>query len=175
MSFLSDVGPALLSGGATGLLGTLFGGVAGFFKSREERKAQREEREYKIALANTQAEAMRFSESIKADAEARAASYKEAVAVWSKHSDNKLLVFVDFIRGLTRPVLTLVSTGTLILIVVWSFGGLLETADVTLRGTIALECIRTALYLITTCVTWWFGGRAMSTYTEKTGGFSGRV
>ena len=135
-------------GGVFGLLGTALGRVAGFFERRQQQaheqakwqhetvllelqmKADRQETEAELALANTQGSWGGLEASMAAEA-AVAPSYK----------------WVDAVRGLTRPVLTLL----LWLIAATIFIGAAE------EGREAIT--ETATFAATAATLWWFGDR----------------
>ena len=83
---------------------------------------------------------------------ALAASYREAARRWSRPGDGPMMRAVDVVRGLTRPVLTLLFVA-LTAAIYFS----LADHEAGLRG----EVIQTVLYLSVTCVIWWFGGRQL--------------
>lgn len=70
------------------------------------------------------------------------------------------LVFLDFVRGITRPLLT-VYLCALTTYIWWQVRQLIATED--LDGESVLDIwklvVNTILYLTTTCILWWFGVR----------------
>ena len=135
-------------GGVFGLLGTALGRVAGFFERRQQQdherakwqhetvllelqmKADRQETEAELALAYTQGSWAGLEASMAADA-AIAPSYR----------------WVDAVRGLTRPALTLL----LWLIAAAIFFGATD------EGRAAIT--ETATFAATAATLWWFGDR----------------
>lgn len=167
---------SIVSGGATGLLGSLFKGVGDWFKRRQEMEHEREMRrldmelmdkewEYRDRAAAREGE-VRLQES--ADG-LQAASYAHDQAAYSRGFTVKLavnrtlLVLVDVVRGLTRPVLT-----CFMLWLIWDtrrevLGALeaagIERIDIAMAMDLQKRIVCTILYLGTLCVTWWFGDR----------------
>jgi len=84
---------------------------------------------------------------------------REASRRWSR-GDSKWLVFVDVVRGLTRPGLTFLFVG-LVGVIYFTLGGSdMEILDIRPR------IIDTVLYLATACVLWWFGARQIAKRRE---------
>lgn len=167
---------SILSGGATGLLGSLFKGVGDYFKRRQKMAHERNMRkmdmemmdrewEYRDRAAAREGE-VRLQES--ADA-LQAASYEHDQVTYSsgfkiRHVFNRTaLVLVDVLRGITRPALTCVmlwmvwDTRTEVLAVIEAAG--VERIDVATAMELQKRIVCTILYLSTLCVTWWFGDR----------------
>ena len=151
---------SVLTGGATGLLGTVVSGAIDFFQSRAEHKREMDLRRLDIELAQTEAGAAEKVAAIEAEGardaaalEAMEASYREASSRMSRPGDGFLMKLVDFVRGMTRPVLT------------WGLVALVGTIYFTLGAgglepeSIKPRIIETVLYLATAAVLWWFGQR----------------
>lgn len=151
---------SVLTGGATGLLGTVVSGAIDFFQSRAEHNRELDLRRLDIELAQAEANSAERVAAIEAEGargraelEAMAASYREASSRMSRPGDGFLMKLVDFVRGMTRPVLT------------WGLVALVGVIYFTLgAGGLEPEAIRpriieTVLYLTTAAVLWWFGQR----------------
>jgi len=151
---------SVLTGGATGLLGTVVSGAIDFFQSRAEHKREMDLRRLDIELAQTEAGAAEKVAAIEAEGardaaalEAMEASYREASSRMSRPGDGFLMKLVDFVRGMTRPVLT------------WGLVALVGTIYFTLGAgglepeSIKPRIVETVLYLATAAVLWWFGQR----------------
>ena len=150
---------SILTGGATGLLGTVISAGIGIFERRQRHQEELALRQLDLDVTRAEAasaERVAAVEAESADAEAgwRAfeASHRTAVARWSR-GDSAWLVAVDVIRGLIRPVLTV---GFLALAAVIYFT--LPAPVIPPEG-IAARMVDTVLYLTTTTVLWWFGTR----------------
>ena len=149
----------LLSGGATGLLGTGISFGVDYFKTKQQHQQEVELRRIDLEVARTeQAHAERVvameAESTRDQAAYAAleASYQEAGRRWSR-GDARGLVFVDVVRGLTRPTLT------------WGFVALMGAIYFTAaadQADLQERIVQTVLYLASTCVTWWFGARQLA-------------
>ena len=146
---------AVLSGGATGLLGTVVSAGTEYFQARQRHAHEIELRRVEMEMMKTEAASAervaaieRESEQMRAEHAALEASYRAATTRMST-GDSRWLVAVDVIRGLTRPVLT------------WGFVALAAVIYFTLspHSDIRGQVIDTVLYLTTTCVLWWFGAR----------------
>lgn len=159
-----DLLMGVLSGGVTGLLGTVLSGGMKFFENKQKHS-------YELAIMDMEmqqmdreaANAVKISETEMEGADRTAAwaaleaSYKESTSRMSK-GDSPWLVAVDVVRGLMRPVMTL---GLLVLLAVIYFTvaeGLTAGDGLPMRVSIIL----TISYLATTSVLWWFGTRMMA-------------
>ena len=156
-----DALTAILTGGATGLLGTAVSFAGDFLRRRQAHAQEIELRRLDMELARIEAAGAERAAEIAAEtAESAAAwsaleaSYGEAQRRFSRRGDTGWPVAVDAVRGLMRPALTL---GSLIL-VAWIYATLgasdMEVLDIRPR------VVDTVLYVATTCVLWWFGTRA---------------
>lgn len=148
MEDLLGVTASAASGGLFGLVGTALGRVAGFFERRQShaherarwaheselitlhQAAARQETEAELALTETRGSWQGLSASMAAEA-AIAPSYK----------------WVDAVRGLTRPFLTLL---------LW-----LIAAGIWIGATEAdrAAIVETASFAATAATLWWFGDR----------------
>lgn len=85
---------------------------------------------------------------------------------WATKASTFMLSFVDAVRGLTRPGLTLYLCGLTSAMFYWSTS-LAAQQGATLDGTQVLAVIQqimsTVLYVFTTAMVWWFGSRPQST------------
>ena len=168
---LIDLGSSILTGGATGLLGTAISGVIDFFQARQNHAQEMDLRRLDIDLAKAEAEgaervAAIEAEGVRDQAEwgAMAASYREAGARWSRPGEGVLMQLVDFTRGMTRPVLTF---GLVALVgAIYFLLGSLEFVAFDVRPRI----VETVLYLATASVLWWFGQRQIEKRRAGKGG-----
>ena len=148
---------ALLSGGATGIIGTVATGVFEHLGQRRRDAQELQLRRLDIemmgveaAAAERQATLAMESAEIRAESAAMQASYREAGARWSAAGEGGWIVAVDVVRGLTRPVLTVglvVRTGA----IYYST----TPAEFAIRERI----IATVLYGMSAALVWWFGDR----------------
>ena len=173
---------SLLSGGATGLIGTLISSIFGSVKESQERKRDielrkldLEEKRLDIELAQKEFEFRDQEADREADVALResadtlqAASYlhdKRSYSEGYKPSalGQFLLVLVDVFRGLVRPALTVY-----LIWLVWDTRAevvaILAQAKISALSSfkamaIYESVINMILYLAATCVTWWFGSR----------------
>ena len=167
---LSDSLLALLSGGATGLLGTVISRYSDHVAQKQKNgfdlqymqfsaEAANSESENRIAEIKAEAEAQRPIPTHKAELTSKQVlgeDYSEPESRWTKkHSD--WFVLVDVLRGAIRPVLTLILC--MMVFVVWVFN-----EDKSLQE----QTVMTILYMATTAVLWWFGTRP--TTKEKSNG-----
>lgn len=175
MEFIGDIFTSLLAGGATGLLG-LAGNIWSEYKKQKEANRHKEEmaridKETMEAEANLAIQKVEVEGQIATTIEATKAlaeSYKHDTATYFKGEQGAIAKFffgiVDFFRGMLRPGITIFFVGMTtyvfieILNIVNGFQGALtapEAVDILKRIIIMI------LYLTSTCVTWWFGGRQM--------------
>lgn len=157
---LGDALLAIVSGGATGLLGTGLSFVTSYFQKRQAHRHEVALRRLDMEIARVEAAGYERVAGIEAEGERdRAAwraleeSYREAARRWSRPGDGWLMLFVDFCRGMTRPGLT------------WTFVGLTGAIYFTVAASddnMRLQIVNTILYLTTTTVLWWFGARQLA-------------
>lgn len=168
---LLDVLGSVVTGGATGILGSALSRVFSFFENKQKfkheidllaanREFMREEAKYRLEEAELRGriELYRTEEEARGKYEASAnmalsESYKDSAVRWSK-GDSPWIVFVDVLRGVTRPSLTV-----FLCVVVFVMWGYTESAD------LETQIVATVLYMATAAVLWWFGSRP-STYNK---------
>ena len=156
-----DALTALLTGGATGLLGTAISTVTAFFAARQRHAQEVEMRRLDMETARIEAAGAGQVAAVEAEAardsaawSAMEASFRESSRRWSR-GDSRWLVAVDVVRGLMRPALTLGAV-VLVACIYFTLGGSdMEILDIRPR------IVDTVLYIATTCVLWWFGARAI--------------
>ena len=173
---LLNFGTSILTGGATGLLGTAVSGVIDFFQARQRHGQEMDLRRLDIELAKTEAEGALARAAIVADAEreraeweALEASYRQAARRWSRPGEGWVMQLVDAVRGLTRPALTW-SLFALVGAIYFLLGASEFTAE-PLRPRI----VETVLYLFTAAMLWWFGARQIEKRrAQQGGGMAGR-
>ena len=145
---------SILTGGATGLLGTVVSGVAGFFKAKQRheqelelRKVDLEMMELEMRYAADAAVKQAESDRTLAELASLEASYREASSRLSTADDGFMMAMLDFVRGMTRPALT----ATLVGLTAWIYFDSMSLRE---------QIVNTVLYLTTAAVLWWFGSRA---------------
>lgn len=163
---------SLVSGGATGLLGSVISRVADFKleKMRGEHKLlmvdketeqMKLESEYKITVVNRESEAaedVAASQALSASYQADSASY---LAAATGKVSAFFMGFVDFMRGIIRPGMTIYLT-ILTTIIAMQLHSIIDWADTLSPQELYAtwrEVINTVLYLTTSAVLWWFGSR----------------
>ncbi len=159
-----DLLMGVLSGGVTGLIGTVISGGMKFFENKQKHAYELDVMKMEIEQMHVEAEIAKDVAELEMEGKDRTAawsaleaSYKESTSRMSK-GDSAWLVMVDVVRGLMRPVITL---GTLSLMGVIYFTvaqGMVGPEGIPVQVTI----IQTVLYIATTAVLWWFGTRNMS-------------
>ena len=172
---------AIVSGGATGLLGVVFQRIFDHWKNKQELDKMREQHAHERAMREVDVQLMKLEgeQRLKvaqvegetarevAEAQAFAASfanepkrYSEGVKVGK--IGGFLLVLADAIRGIVRPGLTIylawISTA-IYLKSVETLARLAPAADTASLLKLHEQIVLTLLYLFVTCVLWWFGTR----------------
>ena len=159
-----DLLMGVLSGGVTGLIGTVISGGMKFFENKQKHGHELAIMDMEIKQMHVEAEIARDVAELDMESKDRTAawsaleaSYKESTSRMST-GDSQWLVMVDVVRGLMRPVITL---GLLLGIGVIYFT---VGANATLPdGTpMTVNIIQTVLFVGTTAVLWWFGTRHLS-------------
>jgi len=161
-----DLLTSILTGGATGLLGTLVSFGTDYLQARQRHAQEMDLRRMDLDIVKAEGASAERVAAIEAESErdqaawsSLEASYREASRRWSR-GDSKWLVFVDVVRGLTRPGLTFLFVG-LVGVIYFTLGGSdMEILDIRPR------IIDTVLYLATACVLWWFGARQIAKRRE---------
>lgn len=158
-----DLVLGVLSGGATGLIGTVISGGMKFFENKQKHSHELAIMDMEMRQMDKEAEIARDIKELDMEGKDRTAawaaleaSYKESTTRMST-GDSKWLVVVDVVRGLMRPVMTL---GMLVLMGVIYFtvaDSLMDPDGVSMQ----VKIIFTVNYLATTSVLWWFGTRMM--------------
>ena len=142
---------SVLTGGATGLIGSLLSKGIGIFEAGQKRKDKALEYEQELKLLDKQA-ALRTAETENelaiANAET-AASLREASYSHDSSMGKPHRWVVDVLR-LVRPVLT----GFLLILV----GGIYFTTD---DFAMKAGVIDSVLFMTSSAVTWWFGDRSL--------------
>ena len=167
---LLNLGTSVLTGGATGLLGTALSGVVDFFQSRQQHRQELDLRRLDIELAKAEAEGAAAHAAIEAQAsreraewEALEASYREAARRWSRPGESWAMQLVDVVRGLTRPALTW-SLFALVGAIYFVLGASDLAAD-----TLKPRVVETVLYLFTAAALRWFGARQIEKRRPREG------
>ena len=152
---------SVLTGGATGVIGTVVSGVVGHFQAKRKFEQQLSLRRLDLEAMQIEAKAAAAASAVRAESEATSAelaaltaSYREASNRVSMRGDSVLLVLADFVRTMVRPALTIGLVG----LTAWIY-----TTAPALRPTV----IDTVLYLTTAAVLWWFGSRAAEKVLAK--------
>lgn len=186
---------SILSGGATGLLGTVISGVIKFFNTKQEQKYELAKMEMELKVMSAEAEHAEKIATVEAEAaetkaewEGLRESYREAATRFSTGA-HPALVWIDVVRGLMRPVLTL-GLVILVAIVFFNASDAMDTSSLeqiisTCQGmglteaelkecitnksmeSTQLRIIGTVLYLATAAVLWWFGSRQVEKALKK--------
>ena len=150
MDFLSLIG-TVLTGGATGIIGSLITKGIGLFEAHQKRQDRILDFEHELKLLDKQA-ALRMQESenelLIAQAEA-AANLREASYAHDASAGRAHTWVVDILR-LVRPVLTLFLIGLV---------GTFYVMHVEQRA----EITASILYMASSAVLWWYGDRSLTT------------
>ncbi len=166
---MGDLILGVLSGGVTGLIGTVISGGMKFFENRQKHGHELAIMEMEMQQMDKEAEIARDIKELDMEGKDRTAawqaleaSYKESTSRMST-GDSAWLIMVDVVRGLMRPVITL---GLLV-----SMGIIYFTVAADLTGPngtpMVVFIIQTVLYVGTTAVLWWFGTRHLSSSPRK--------
>lgn len=152
-----DILTSIVTGGATGLLGTAIGGVTQYFQRRQQHRQEVELRRLDAEIVRAEGASAEKVAAIEGETsrdaaawKALTASHEQAGVRWSD-GESRWLVLVDVVRGLTRPFLTFALLGMV--------GACWWTAPPELRAEIQPRIAATLLYLATASLLWWFGSR----------------
>ncbi len=174
-----DILASLLTGGATGLLGSLLSGIFGYFEEKrcaaheiEMRKLDLEEMDKEWQYRERAADREQRSKLDTSADSLMSASYAADSATYTGGRELPVwgvaaLLFVDLIRGLVRPSLTI-----LLMYMVYSTRlevretlAAVGTGGLSAAEAIGIyqEVISTIMYCSTTALLWWFGSRQIRT------------
>ena len=192
------IGMDVLLGGVTGLFGNIITGVMNYktlkIKNEHEAKmvsleteAMKEEAKMQIAVTNAEVEgAVELADSQAYLESIKVGNKKMFSEKWIDHLFNvegkigsffatpaAILLslafgFVDWLRGIMRPGITIYLTGLTTLITFYAWDIIqkhgLETMTTTEAIGIYNKTTSIVIYLTVTCVTWWFGDRRMAKF-----------
>ena len=163
---------SLLTGGATGIIGSVVSNVTDFMEQRRKNQHELELRKLDIQEMEKEYEYRKDVTAQKTQAEAQAISYEHDSRSYTSGMKIKSpwlkapLVLVDLVRGLVRPALTV-----FLIFLVWNTFSEVQKV-VNEAGMDALKpqealgiyasVVDMILYLASTAVTWWFGTRPRS-------------
>lgn len=148
-----DILGTVLTGGATGVIGSIIGKAFGFIENWQKEKFAKNEHERTMDMHKLQHEirAAELEQERDIVLEEAAANLREA-SYRHDQSIGKSSIWVNNILRLVRPVLTAMLIG----LVGWFYiDGDGDDAD---KSTI----VNSIIYMASSAVLWWFGDRAMS-------------
>lgn len=158
---------SILSGGGTGLIGSVITNFADYFEQKRKNSHEIELRKLDIQEMDKEYEARKEIKAQTSSAETTQTSYEHDARSYTSGMKVKspwlkgALVFVDMVRGLVRPALTV-----FLIMLVWmtflKVQAVLDSADVDhlsveKAGAIYASVVDMILYLASTAATWWFG------------------
>lgn len=153
----------LLSGGLTGIVGSLISNITGYFKAKQEHQQAMDmaQLEHKNTIMQIAAEAKYKNQQLTIEAE-RDMGVAEYAALAQSYSsqvpytgDNKLLVIAEFFNKTTRPAITFC--------LVFLTTGIYFASDDSVRDLIA----RAVVAMTATVISWWFCDRQISKQVAK--------
>lgn len=148
MADMIGLAASAAGGGLFGMLGTALGRVAGYFERRQEQVQERARWAHEVALFGLQMQARAQeteSERLLADTAGSWKGLEASMAAEAALAGS--YKWVDAVRGLTRPALT---------VLLWLIAGLVFFgSDAAGRAAIT----ETATFAATAATLWWFGDR----------------
>lgn len=159
-------------------LGAIVGGFFGWLNKKEERKQQAQDNKHELELRKWDARETMMSQRHElevADKEIQRAETEGQIAIEAREADgwvesikqgfkNTGIVWVDAIRGLMRPAITvimIIACGYLLYVVNTHVDGIDSIPEGELLE-IYKRIINSILFGTMTAVTWWFGSRPQS-------------
>lgn len=170
---------AIVSGGATGILGVIFQRVFDHWKQKQELDKIKAIHAHELAMKRADAEIMKeeYAQRVKlaqtegetarevADSQAFAASFqlepkRYSEGVKAGKIGGFLLILADVVRGVVRPGLT-IYLAWIATALYWDSQKMLSGSGFEAKLLVSMhqQIVFTLLYLFTTCVLWWFGTR----------------
>lgn len=140
---------SLLGGGALGVAGAVASGVLDYFKTKEANKQEIAVLQARAALAKETANSATMLEAMKLIS----TSYENDAATYSAEK----LSWVDMVRGVLRPTVTLYLVAIATGLAVWSIRR--QGIPVEVQAETAKYAVYTCLDLAGMCVSWYFGSR----------------
>ncbi len=167
---------SLLSGGLLGTIGSLLSNVMDFFKVKEQNKQEVKMKQMDLDAMDKEYEYRETAAQLNADValtesgdDLREATYDHDEAKYSKGMIIKSiflkapLVFVDVVRGLIRPALT-VYLIALVTMVFYMVKAIIDQEGLTIDPVEALaifaQVVDMILFLASMAIGWWFGDRS---------------
>jgi len=142
---------ATLTGGATGIFGSIIGKVFGFIDGWQQEKKAKNEHARTMEMARLQQELRaKEYESERGIIEAEQAGQAKTASYGHDMSIGISYPWVAAILRLVRPILTMALIGLMLFIYV-------RISDLAQQEAI----IQSVIYMASTAVLWWFGDRAM--------------
>jgi hypothetical protein len=142
---------SVLTGGATGIFGSILGKVFGFIDGWQEEKKAKNEHTRTMEMARLQNELRsKELESERGIVEAAQAGQAKTASYQHDMSAGISYPWVAAILRLVRPVLTMALIGLMLFIYI-------RISDLAQQEAI----IQSVIYMSSTAVLWWFGDRAM--------------
>lgn len=149
MADMIGLAASAAGGGIFGLFGTALGRLASYFERRQTLAHEERRWHHEVALLNLQkdlAAEEAEAERLLAETEGRWAGLDASLAADAAIAASYR--WVDAIRGLTRPFLTLLLW--LITTIIWFSADLADRANI----------VETATFAATAATLWWFGDRS---------------
>jgi len=148
MAELIGLAASAAGGGVFGLLGTMIGRAAGYFEQRQSQAHERARWQHEAHLAGLELQARREeSEAAERLAETSGRWQGLAASMQAEASIGESYAWVNAVRALTRPVLTLL---------LWLITWLVFLAS---PETEQAKIVETATFAATAATLWWFGDR----------------
>lgn len=149
---------SILSGGATGLIGTAVSTVSRFFTARQELKAKEAGWAHELSLHGLNIKAR--GREMEHEALISAAETERSIRSESYRHDTGIGQggpILTFILRMVRPALTFLLIG----LVAWFWLDLDPNDKMIDAHALKTKIVDTVVYLTTAAVTWWFGSRDM--------------
>ena len=149
MEEITGIAASAAGGGLFGLMGTALGRLAGYFETRQANAHERERWAHETSLLELQQAARAAETEAELAITQTAGSWAGLEAsMQAEAAIGESYPWVNAVRGLTRPVLTLL---------LWLIaGGIWLGASEAARGSIT----ETATFAATAATLWWFGDRS---------------
>ena len=149
MAELIGIAASAAGGGVFGILGTALGRVAGFFEQRQSHAHEERRWIHEVKLLTLQREAdAQETEAELAVTDLRGSWSGLDASLAAEASIGASYKWVNAVRALTRPVLTVLLWG--ITAIIW------QSAD----GAAQSNIVETATFAATAATLWWFGDRS---------------
>jgi hypothetical protein len=166
-----DLVGSAASGGIVGVFGSIIGRGLNIWESKEKRKDRLLEMAHEEKAWTHEGQLLSLQSQLKQQETEQTIKATEIQGSWaalaaSQEAESSIgdsYRWVNAVRGLTRPGITLLLWLIVIVVMMWMRGEAMRLADATLQDkylTMIKGLVDSIIFAATTATVWWFGDRA---------------